>query len=373
MMAAAGNDDIFKAKFSRVHTVSTGSDVLRDDDPPMYGEIFDRTSKIEFMGNNNNNDFSKPTEESSVIPKESWPMTEEEIRMEVAKYVAVRPFLASSHIQSMEYQSVIQKSAYHYQLETFTEQRETFSVEEPFKENTKRGIDGPDSGLAPNAWDISVHPSSEFESGKKEVKIPHTEVVSTCTRCTGKGNNTCSTCAGTGKRTCSSCKGTGSDKKSSKGVKCSSCTGSGNFNCFECHRSGKVECTKCKGCGKILIYQKLKVTWEVTKDNFVSGGNGLKDHDLMAATGSLIVNDLDKRVSPLKNFPDANIEEISQETVKRHLADQLKRVLKQRQIVRCIPVIIVEYAFQKHRGKFLIYGEDRRVYFEKYPAACVIL
>ena len=122
----------------------------------------------------------------------------------------------------------------------------------------------------------------------------------------------------------------------------------------------------------MLIYQQMKVTWKVKNDDFVSGANGLLKSDVMNANGSLIVNDIDKRVIPLKNFPDEYIEKVSQETINKHLSVKDARILKQRQTVTMIPNIEVTYTLKGNQSTFLVYGDDRTVYFKKYSSRCVM-
>jgi hypothetical protein len=246
------------------------------------------------------------------------------------------------------------------------EMREKYQKEVPFSgEGT---IDGPERGTPPEVWSIAVHPPDDFCTGYRTLTVPHTQVVHVCRKCHGKGKVSCSSCSGCGYRTCSTCKGSGkiSDTKS-----CSCC--SGKERCPSCSGSGKRTCRNCTGYGKTLIYDQIKVTWSVKQENVVSGTNGLSDREIFDSKGSLIVNDVEKTVKPLKDFPDEYIGRFSNEAIEKHLSMKDRRILKQRQTVRMISNIEVTYILKGHQGKFLIYGDEQKVFFEKYPTSCVVL
>src|SRR5690349_8709221 len=101
-----------------------------------------------------------------------WPLSDEEIRLMVAKYVASKPFLASSFIQKMEYQSVVLSFAYHYRLKTMTESRETYYLEVPWLKQVAQ-VDGPHNGPPPPIWDIVVRlPGAKKRNGSSLLRDP---------------------------------------------------------------------------------------------------------------------------------------------------------------------------------------------------------
>src|SRR3989442_1181828 len=96
-----------------------------------------------------------------------WPMTEEGIRQCVNNYVKSKMFLSPSVIEDMKFESVISTTAYHYQLNTFTEKRVFRHVSIPYNGGD---IDGDLNG--PPLYDIPF-PCRPSVDDRVRVKVPH--------------------------------------------------------------------------------------------------------------------------------------------------------------------------------------------------------
>lgn len=95
------------------------------------------------------------------------------------------------------------RTAPQYELQTFTEKRETSWAFTPYGGGD---VDGPSNGPAPLPWDVEAHPAHMFHDEVKVVQVPHTASVKECHRCKGTGSLQCSECHGKGwvsaKRAC---------------------------------------------------------------------------------------------------------------------------------------------------------------------------
>ena len=83
--------------------------------------------------------------------------------------------------------------AYHYELQTYVEKRETNWTYAPHKGGS---INGPSHGRAPLPWEIVEEPTSMFKDEVRIVSIPHTDVIKACHKCRGTGGMTCRECSG---------------------------------------------------------------------------------------------------------------------------------------------------------------------------------
>ena len=83
--------------------------------------------------------------------------------------------------------------AYHYEIQTFAEKRETNWVCGPHK---GLDMDSATSGRAPLPWAMDLPPSNMFKEEVRVVTVPHTGVVKACHRCRGTGGMSCRDCSG---------------------------------------------------------------------------------------------------------------------------------------------------------------------------------
>jgi len=162
-------------------------------------------------------------------------------------------------IKKMEY-----VPALHYELQTFSEKRETAWTFSSIR--TGIGMSGEGGGLRsyggglppPLPWEIEEFPSQAFKDEVRLVAVPNTTSIKTCHRCRGTGGVTCRDCNGKGWSRCLNCHGDGyllSDHHGSGGIATSGTGGGaglGRERCFYCqhskHGHGHQDCNKCQPC-----------------------------------------------------------------------------------------------------------------------------
>jgi hypothetical protein len=84
---------------------------------------------------------------------------------------------------------------FQYELQTFTEKRETSWKFIPYSGGE---VDGAENGPAPLPWDINAQPSDVFKNEEKFIRVPHTSSVKSCHRCRATGHIVCTECYGKG-------------------------------------------------------------------------------------------------------------------------------------------------------------------------------
>ena len=167
-------------------------------------------------------------------------------------------------IKKLEYMPAL-----HYELQTFSEKRETAwtysSIRSGFGISSGVGcLHGYGSGAPPPLpWEIEEFPTQEFKDEVRLVAVPNTTSIKTCHRCRGTGGVTCRDCNGKGWSRCLNCHGDGyllTDHHGSGsggittsgagGGSAGSGTGLGRERCFYCqhskHGHGHQDCSKCQ-------------------------------------------------------------------------------------------------------------------------------
>ena len=104
--------------------------------------------------------------------------------------------------------------ALHYEIQTFTERRETCWSYAPHRPESQGpgGGAGLDTGLnqaghAPLPWELEQEPVRMFREEVRLVTVPNTGVVKTCHKCRGTGGQVCAECGGKGWVRCLHCHG----------------------------------------------------------------------------------------------------------------------------------------------------------------------
>lgn len=288
-------------------------------------------------------------------------MTNEDIRFGVAEYVSVRPFLSSSVIQQMAYTSISHVVCHVYNLQSFTEKRETKWVFVPYFGGP---IDGRQNGPIPGPWQVLVLPKQEFHTGKTKVPVPHSEYVKVCHSCSGVGRTRCSSCWGSGSTSCCSNKD------------CSSCHGSNRKTCTWCSGSGYTTCSTCSGSGRLKYFLQLKVVWLILSNHLISNSCGLKESKIIETKKRLLFEETDTRIHAVTRdeFPDEDMVTASSDLLQQHLQQSSgQRILKQKQMISGLPVTVVHFNRKGKEGTFFIYSEDRVVHFDSFPSHCCIV
>eukprot|EP00128_Syssomonas_multiformis_P004748 Colp12_sorted_trinity150504_noHs@9960 len=267
--------------------------------------------------------------------------------------------------------------SFHYSLETYTEARRADWVHEPYRGTP---IDGPQNGPAPGPWDIYSVPDTMFVNQTKFFEVPHTAYVRQCHTCHGSTMVRCSRCCGAGRTRCTWCHGRGhqvhhrTDQNGHRHTHhstCTSCMGMGHVRCVRCSGCGKVTCPTCSGTGSLKFYIKLTVQYTNQTSDHVTERTDLPDNLIKNAGGTIIFQETYPLVVPLTTFVDADVNKGSMELVSKHATQfSSMRTLQQRQTLRQVPVLEVDYSFNNKPHRTFVYGLDRRVWFDEYPQSC---
>ncbi|XP_042206969.1 protein SSUH2 homolog [Homarus americanus] len=300
-------------------------------------------------------------------------ITDHQARAALLAHVADRCCWGSGAAKKMSIAKISYDSAFHYELQTFTEKRETSWAFTPYGGGD---VDGPSNGAAPLPWDVEAHPAHLFHDEVKVVQVPHTASVKECHRCKGTGSLQCSECHGKGWTRCLSCHGDGWYTDSS-GYKercfyCQSSThGHGRQDCLKCNAKGRVACPPCDSYGQIRCFIRLTITWKVNTSEHIVRKGGLPEALVKEVSGQVAFEEEGTRIFPLTQFPDNTINLASAQLVNNHKnAFHDERTYAQRHQVRIVPVAEVEYGFKGGPGKFWVYGYENKVHSPDYPHTC---
>ena len=301
------------------------------------------------------------------LPPPAW--TEEEIRTAVAKHVSGKVFYSSAAMQEMKYASIESNMAYVYNLQTFTETRETKWMTEPHWIGTL--VDGPHNGPIPGPWEVAVTTPEEFKTGKVKVPVPHSEHVVMCHTCLGAGNTRCHHCAGMGSKACTWCNGSGVRHQFDENRTCTSCSATGRDQCNWCSGNGYSRCSTCTGSGQLKYYIELKVNWNIHSNHVISNSCGLKENMIIEASKAKIFEEVGIVLTGISHseFPNETIVNDSTELVSQHLNKAAhERVIRMKHVISALPITVVWYQRKNKRDSFYVYGEDKKVHFESYPS-----
>lgn len=216
-------------------------------------------------------------------------------------------------------------NAHYYTLTTLAERRQESKACKAYNKYVL--VDGECYGPSPSIWSMSVPTPTTFTNGCSEyVRKPHTDVVKSCTSCSGSGSPLFSNSA----------------------------------------------CTLCNGTGCIVHFKQFQATFTVTKSDHVSYlPAGLSKENLLRSGGLVVLNEKNtSKVIPIAvhRLNDPEIVSYSKEAIAKFDGT---RVLLQEQTVERFPVTIVEYKNAKKHGKFYLYGLEDEIFFSK-SNVCVI-
>ncbi|PAA67697.1 hypothetical protein BOX15_Mlig022870g1 [Macrostomum lignano] len=243
-------------------------------------------------------------------------------------------------------------------------------------------------------WDIVV-PGGELDDerlkhwleGKATVAVPGTESIRSCGYCRGRGRIQCSDCRSGGKppQPCPAC-GSDSKKKPSTddSAFCSFCGGTTGFlRCSRCSSNGTYVCPLCEGRRRLVWHLELYVVWQRRGETRLAEASIVIDDPQflglrLSQFGSEIYRDEARRLAPLTpdRCADDRARRFSRELLPALLQHQsaLGRVLAMRHSVSASSVTAVDWELSGRRGRFYVYGTDRRVHFPDYPGrVCQIL
>ncbi|KAK5933508.1 hypothetical protein CgunFtcFv8_013984 [Champsocephalus gunnari] len=254
---------------------------------------------------------------------------------------------------------------YRYRLETYTESRSTEWATKPHEGEPADFY----TQTAPRPWEVPATAPNLFTNHTEEIRVPYTSSVKDCNSCHSTGTMPCDECHGDGSKVCWVCNGSGKRGEES----CTQCDASGKERCDKCDSRGTKECETCKGKRQLLTYIQLKVEWtNNVEDHVVRQDSGLEADDLRSVTGKELFKNNQYLLYPLLGFPNPAISEASEKMVREHQSKyaQNARILQQRQTVELIPITKVKYKWKSDSHKYYVYGNERTVDCDKYPATC---
>ncbi|XP_046682091.1 protein SSUH2 homolog isoform X2 [Homalodisca vitripennis] len=271
-------------------------------------------------------------------------LTEQQVRQALMIHIAKHSCYGHDAAKTQVITALQASSAFHYQLETFTERRENSWAYTSFSPVIE--IDGPDNGPAPLPWEIPVTPRGMFEAEVKTLKIR-------CLHCHGDGFSS----EYDYKERCFYCR--------------SSTHGFGRLDCLRCKASGRLMCQTCEGTGLMIYYILLTVTWKTNTSEFIKKNVSLPEKFVRFVSGEEIFSQISERIKPLSDFPEETIIEASKDLVYNHIStftDQ--KILMQRQSIRAVPITQVKYRWKGYEGQYYVFGKENRVHAPDYPQTC---
>lgn len=197
-----------------------------------------------------------------IVLESSCRISQEQAKLALLNHVSNQCCWGKSPIRNMVIQKMDSLPGLHYELQTFTERRETAWSYAPIKSNLRDFTNDlylnsalSPGGVPPLPWDIDQAPAELFKDEIRQVVVPNTTSTKTCHRCRGSGLVRCRECSGRGWNRCIHCHGEGWMPEVSLKERCIFCHhsrhGHGQADCEKCHARGKVSCSICLGEGQI--------------------------------------------------------------------------------------------------------------------------
>jgi len=321
---------------------------------------------------------SPPPPPAAVLqPQTGVNLTQQQARSALLSHISNKCCYGSGAAKQMQVTSMDYVPAHHYELQTFTEKRETSWTYAPHKGGE---VDGPARGRAPLPWEIEEPPVSMFKDEVRVVTVPHTGVVKACHKCRGTGGMTCKDCYGKGWVRCLHCHGDvylSNDSGSLGRDRCYYCQhskhGHGQQDCSKCQAKGKVSCATCEGSAHIRCYIQLSISWKVNTAEHIVEKLNIPEDLIRDVSGQVAFEEEHPKVCPVDAFKDEVIKMASAQLVASHAANYLdQRILRQRHQVRIVPVTKVTYEYKGRSRGYFVYGYENKVYLPpaSYPQTC---
>ncbi|XP_008117927.2 protein SSUH2 homolog [Anolis carolinensis] len=307
----------------------------------------------------------------------NWSATaiSEDVAKEVfAQYAASQCCYSKDPAKEMVISDSKSLNTYRYRLETFSESRTCKWKTVPYRDEP---VDPSLRAHAPYPWDVQVEVSPMFKEQKKKVMVPRTSSVKVCGRCHGRGKVTCGHCHGSGR-----VDSTIGDQQTTS--MCSSCGG-----------SGRTRCSTCAGKGKLLTYLQIKIKWKNNIFEYVMDhGSGFPIKHFDKVCGQEMLFDEQRMVSPVRNFSENILNEVSRRAVEQHRAqfitgrqehhehgtatwnaiehpqarfEPTMSIRRQKQTIELLYLTRVEYEWHGKHYSYFVYGNEQKVYSEYYP------
>lgn len=238
------------------------------------------------------------------------------------------------------------------QLDTLVEERHLRRVVRPAPDDAEERP--PQTEDAPDAWAVEAEVPLELEDATHEVDVAGTEHVKTCSLCHGETKVRCPECGGEGRygyrRTCLTCRGT-----------------------------GLSTCDACEGKGRLVELRVLEVLRRHEARRHVDRDTPVPAEALARATRDELLHlDLPRLDTAIYDAStaayrgrgpaaDPDFERSVREMIDAVQVDEPARIVRQRLIVRHLPVAEVTYDWRGDPGTFWLVGTEERVWGEQMP------
>jgi len=314
-----------------------------------------------------------------IAPEIEPKLTEAQARAAMLSHISSHCCYGKAAAKNMTIKKMEYLPAYHYELQTFTEKRETAwtyaAIRTGYESMLSNGALG--SGIPPLPWEIFEEPAQAFKDEVRLVQVPNTASTKSCHRCRGTGGVTCRDCNGKGWSRCLNCHGDGWMQDSSgHRERCFYCQhskhGHGQQDCTKCGSKGKVNCATCDGHGQISCYIQLSITWKINTAEHIIERLDLPSDLIRDVSGQVAYEEEAPRVKPIDAFGDSlGIKEASTSLVFNHVNSfSDHKVIRQRHQVRIVPVTKVTYEWKGKPHVFYVYGYENKIHLPKYPQKC---
>jgi len=132
-----------------------------------------------------------------------------------------------------------------------------------------------------------------------------------------------------------------------------------------------VQCPMCTGLRNVRYYIVLTVEYKTHKSEYIIERTDMTDALVKSVEGEQIFHQTEERVWPITTYPDAELCAASERMIREDTGKfNYARILKQRQILRSVPVSECEWKWKNKCGKFWVYGKENRIEFPNYPQTC---
>lgn len=315
--------------------------------------------------------------------------TVEQVRAVLRARAGARGRGAQEVLSGVELEGVLSSTAYHVQLESWTEWREVGGQFVPYLGGA---LDDARAGRAPTPWELVATPPAPFVEATTALRVPHTAVVEPCPGPCLAGRGTCGSCGGAGRVCCPTCGGAGVVQHTTvlsstspdgqplselqlRHESCSVCGGATQVPCGACAGEGRGLCSLCGGAARVERFAVVAVRWRLHVDDGALDARGLPLDLLAAAAGELVLDEQAEALAPvsLAGSPGAqayrgaprrvrgDVDGLCQELLARHRFQGAKP-RRQRLSVLAVPVCEVPYRRRGARGSLWLYGSDDRTY-----------
>ena len=238
------------------------------------------------------------------------------------------------------------------QLDTVAEERVVRRVVRPVSDQAQESP-AQRAGV-PDVWAIEAEIPLELENGTHEVDIAGTEHIKTCMLCHGETKVRCPECGGEGRngyrRTCLTCRGTGLAP------------------CDGCERQGRVV-----ELHVLEVLRRHEVQRHADRDTPVPTealAQATRDELLHLDLPRLDTTVFDASTAAYRGrgpSADPEFDRAVREMIASVRVDEPARIVRQRLIVRHLPVIEVSYDWRGDPGTFWVVGTEEHVWGDQMP------